>query len=76
MAALLLAAFPKFQRRPMLLMLTTFGLAIMDEYHQFLVNAPAAHLYDIFIDQLGPAIVLWVYIGVQIKRESVALEIS
>jgi len=68
----LLNAFTYFKKRPLLICPLVFLFAALDEYHQSVVNFPAAHFYDVFIDSIGILVALWIFIRVQIKQDSLA----
>ncbi len=75
LSALLLQGFQLFQRRPFLLLPTILACGALDELHQAIVNFPAGHTYDVFIDTIGACIALWVYVRTQIKQDTLAASV-
>ncbi|MBS1703939.1 MAG: VanZ family protein [Armatimonadetes bacterium] len=70
LSMLALKLSPYLQKRPFALIPMALLIGAADEYHQLLVNAGAAHTYDVLIDAIGAGVVLWVYVRGSIKRES------
>lgn len=66
------SAFSYFKKRPLLLAPIMVLYAASDEYHQSVVNFPAAHTYDVAINCIGVVIALWIFIRSEIKHDSLA----